>query len=368
MSLRVEASNAAVGVVDGRIVAATGRFDVELSIADGELRPGLINCHDHLHRNHYGRLGTPPYANAYDWGRDIHDREQRRIDAGRALPRREALLRGAWKNLLAGVTTVVHHDRREPAFDDDFPLRVVDLRTVHSLDFEPVLPGAIAGEEPFAIHLAEGVDEHSAEEIRELDRRGLLTSRLIAVHVVGADNDGIRRLRGAGAAIVWCPTSNQFLFGDSAPAGLLAPGTDVMLGSDSLLTGAGSLLDEIRYARSLRLLSDERLELAVGPVAARRLGLEPPSLAIGARADLVVLRRPLLEAAEVDVALVVAGGELRVLDPALLPSLGEHAAAGRMHTAQGVTRWIGQADGSSGGSDGAGRSASRPAKRRAIRS
>src|SRR5204863_6500192 len=129
---------------------------------------------------------------------------------------------------------------------------------------------------------------------------------LLAVHAVGVGEPGIARLRERGAAIVWCPSSNQFLFGRTAPSALLAPGVDVLLGSDSLLTADGSLLRELRVARELALLGDERLLDAVGAVAARRVGVEPPSLAIGARADIVVLRRPLLEAEEADVALVVA--------------------------------------------------------------
>src|SRR3954467_6497470 len=111
----------AVAVEDGRVVESGGSFDLVLEIPDGELRPGLINAHDHLHRNHYGRLGAPPYANAYEWGRDIHEREAAGIARGRAMPRREALLCGAWKNLRAGVTTVVHHDDPEPDFALDFP-------------------------------------------------------------------------------------------------------------------------------------------------------------------------------------------------------------------------------------------------------
>jgi cytosine/adenosine deaminase-related metal-dependent hydrolase len=344
--LLIEASNVALGVVDGVITSPHGgRFDVRVRIPDGELRPGLINAHEHLHRNHYGRLGAPPYANAYEWGRDIHGREQERIADGRALPRREALLRGAWKNLRAGVTTVVHHDRWEHDFEHGFPLHVVPLPSAHSVGLEPEIETSLAaqlGWGPFTIHLAEGVDEGSAEEVRELDRLGLLLPSLLAVHVVGADDDGVRRLRRAGAAIVWCPTSNEFLFGAgrTAPAPLLAPGVDVLLGSDSLLTGAGSLLDELRRAREIGMMSDARLELAVGKTAARRLGIHTPSLDPGVRADLVVLRRPLLDARDEDVALVVAGGALRVLDPALAPALGARAESGRFVGIGASARWL----------------------------
>src|SRR5262249_49601019 len=141
-------------------------------------------------------------------------------------------------------------------------------------------------------HLAEGVTAEAAEEVRELARLGRLNERALAVHVVGADPDGCARIRAAGTAVVWCPTSNRFLFGRTAPADLLRPGVDVLVGSDALLTGAGTLLDELLAARALGLMDEERLADAVGNVAARRLGLEIPSLAQGATADLVHLKRP----------------------------------------------------------------------------
>jgi cytosine/adenosine deaminase-related metal-dependent hydrolase len=313
MRIFVEAANAAVAVEGGVIVDAEGPFDAVLRIPDGEVRPGLINAHDHLHRNHYGRLADPPYRNAYEWGRDIHRRRAAEIERGRALPRRAALLRGAWKNLAAGVTTVVHHDPWEPDFEAAFPIRVAPVRCAHSLVFEPRRPPPGTG--PFTIHLAEGTDAEAAEEVREVERLGLLTPDLLAVHVVGADADGVSRLRASGAAVVWCPSSNLHLFGRTAPPALLAPGIDVLLGSDSLLTGAGDLLDELRLAREIGYLPDERLLDAVGATAARRLGLPTPSLEPGAAADLVVLRRPALEARAEDVALVMVGGAVRILGP-----------------------------------------------------
>lgn len=312
MKIVVETRNASVGIEDGYIVPATGRVDTVIRVLDGDLRPGLINAHDHLHRNHYGRLGSPPYANAYEWGDDIHARCAEAIARGRLMPRRDALLVGAWKNIFAGVTTVVHHDPWEPAFECGFPLRVARVGQRDSLGRAADVTGPVG-----CIHVAEGIDARAADEIRELDRLGCLTSDLLAVHVVGADPDGVQRLRDSGAAVVWCPSSNFFLFDRTVTTELLEPGIDVLLGSDSLLTGIGSLLDELRFARSLGLLSDERLLDAVGATAARRLGLPVPSLDEGAPADLVVFRRPVLEATEDDVALVIVNGVPRTVDPVL---------------------------------------------------
>jgi cytosine/adenosine deaminase-related metal-dependent hydrolase len=92
----IEAHNCTVAVQGGRIVETDGSFDLVLRFPDGEVRPGLINAHEHLHRNHYGRLGSPPYADAYAWAEDIQARSRETIVVGRAVDRRQALLVGAW--------------------------------------------------------------------------------------------------------------------------------------------------------------------------------------------------------------------------------------------------------------------------------
>ncbi|HWY15339.1 MAG TPA: hypothetical protein VNX86_09425 [Rhizomicrobium sp.] len=334
MRLLIEAANTTIAMEDGKIIEPSGKFDRIVRSSAGEVRPGLINAHDHLHRNHYGRLGAPPYANAHAWARDIQRRHAAEIARGHALPRREALLAGAWKNLLAGVTHVVHHDAWEGEFDVEFPVNVVRIANADSVATIPEAAPATDG--PFALHVAEGVDRAAAEEVPTLDARGYLNGNLVAVHAVGPDADGIARLRACGCALVWCPTSNHFLFGRSAPSALLAEGMDVLLGSDSLLTGAGSLLDELRPARGV--ISDARLLDAVSALAARRLGMPAPSLAPGTPANLALFRRALLDAHIDDVELVMAGGELRVLDPELVASL--KIRGGRMTVWRGTRRWI----------------------------
>jgi cytosine/adenosine deaminase-related metal-dependent hydrolase len=338
MRLRIAARNRVVAIDGERIGEPEGHFDLSLDFPDAEIRPGLINAHDHLHRNHYGRLGAPPYPNAYAWAHDIQVRYREHIAERHAGPRRAALRIGAWKNLFAGVTSVIHHDAWEDDFDSDFPLRVIRVCSVDSLgmtpDVGPPTPGT-----SLCLHLAEGIGDRAAAEVRDADARGLLNPDLIAVHGVGMDADGIARFRGAGCTLVWCPSSNAFLFGRTAPAALLAEGLDVLLGSDSLLTGAGDLLDELRYARSLALIDDRRLERAVGATTAQRLGITVPSLDRGARADLVVLAKPLLEASAEDVLLVIANGIPRVAHPDLADRLNRIAPQGAPMRIGSVARW-----------------------------
>ncbi len=339
MRLLIEARNRAVGVENGRIVEAAGSFDLVLRFPHADVRPGLINAHDHLHRNHYGRLGTPPYRDACHWAHDIQENCRERIDRGQAVLGRDALLFGAWKNLFAGVTTLVHHDPWEADFECDFPLRVLRINNADSIGMTPDLPGIEPGR-LFSIHLSEGVGPAAADEVRRIEEKGLLTPELVAVHGVGMDESGIEAFRASGAALVWCPTSNLFLFGRTAAPMLLRDGLDVLLGSDSLLTAQGDLLDELRFARCLGLLSDRRLEEAVGVVAARRLGIPAPSLNAGTPADLVLLSKPLLDASAEDVELVIAGGTPRLAKPELQPLLQRIFPKGCRMAIGSLERWI----------------------------
>ena len=112
MSFRLRARQQEAIVVAGtRIADPNTAADLDVDLGAGVVMPGLINAHDHLHRNHYPRLGSPPYPDVYAWGEDLHSRFASDIDRAKTLPRDRALLFGALKNLVGGVTTVVHHDR-----------------------------------------------------------------------------------------------------------------------------------------------------------------------------------------------------------------------------------------------------------------
>ena len=237
----------------------------------------------------------------------------------------------------------MHHDPWEPDFDYGFPLRVARIACADSVEDETPLAALRAGE-PFCLHLAEGIGPDAADEVRTVHRRGLLDRNLIAVHGIGMDREGCELFRNSGAALAWCPSSNVFLFGRTAPAELFEDGIDILLGSDSLLSGAGNLLDELRAARRFGLLGDRRLEDAVGCTAARRLGLAEPSLEPGRRADLVVLSKLLLEASAHEVELVVVAGVPRIAAKSIASRLQDAGYSFRAMTCSGVARWVNETE------------------------
>jgi len=256
--------------------------------------PGLINAHDHLEFNLFPRLGRGPYPNAGAWAKDIYDPGEPPVCDHLKLPKPLRLRWGGIKNLLCGVTSVLHHNPWHPVFERGFPVRVIRrFGWSHSLgfandvaaDWARTPPGA-----PFLIHAGEGTDAAAVREVHLLDAAGVLRPETVVVHGVALDDSGIELMRARGAALVWCPTSNCFTLGATLPEPVLDSGIPIALGTDSALTAAGDLIDEIEAA--LVHTSPERLFGMLTEVPARvlRLGSGEGTIREGGIADFLVVR------------------------------------------------------------------------------
>jgi 5-methylthioadenosine/S-adenosylhomocysteine deaminase len=159
---------------------------------------------------------------------------------------------------------------------------------------------------PCHLHLAEA--RYEVEQVRErygttparlLEREGLLTEDLLAVHGVWLDDEELDLMAAAGSALVHCPGANAFL-GDGVARlpEMLQRGIRVALGPDGgCANNRQSVFDEMRLAS---LFAKARLTdgSALRALAAFRLGtlggaevlrLPVGAIEAGRAADLVAL-------------------------------------------------------------------------------
>jgi cytosine/adenosine deaminase-related metal-dependent hydrolase len=317
--------------------------------------PGLINAHDHLEFALFPRLGKGGYNNFLEWAEDIHRTEARLIAEQRQVPRETRLWWGGIRNLLSGVTTVCHHNRYEPeVFTDDFAIRVLkDYGWAHSLSLEPGVAlnkRATREGHPFLIHLAEGIDEQSRQEILNLYRAGALDADTVIIHGLGLGPEGSALLRLADAGLIWCPSSNLFLFGRTIPSKEIRGFPKVALGSDSPLTGQGDFLDEVRCASRVLQMPSTDLYGFVTRQAARLLNLRngEGTFTVGGIADLIAVRETGLIPAETlanlsyrEVELVLLGGRVQLASAEVRQRLPARACEGLQPLSiEGIVRWI----------------------------
>jgi cytosine/adenosine deaminase-related metal-dependent hydrolase len=330
LNARIGAADSSLRIEAGRIdalAAAPQPHDAVVDLRGERILPGLINAHDHLQLNNFPRLKyRERHENVAEWIADID--AQRAADPAIAAPARVArdlrLRLGGIKNILSGVTTVAHHDPWYPVLGaDDFPCRVLsDYAWAHSLGLDGEIKvreshrGTPASRRWF-IHAGEGVDSAARREFPALERLECIAPNTLLIHGVAFDAAERARMAERGAALIWCPSSNLFLFGETADcADLIAQGR-VVLGSDSRLSGAGDLLDELAVARESRRVAEADLESMVTSVAAMLLGLPDRGvLRAGALADCVILPRdlPLSAARRADFRCVMLGGVMRYGD------------------------------------------------------
>jgi cytosine/adenosine deaminase-related metal-dependent hydrolase len=253
---------------NGRIVNRPANGALEIDLDGYTVFPGLINAHDHLELNHYPRSKfRDVYDNAHQWGEDMNGRlDTEPYKSLRAYPLDDRLFIGGLKNLLCGATTVAHHNPPHKAlFRKDFPVRVLQkYGWAHSLHFDTDAEIVESYRKtpkdwPWFIHLAEGTDEVAAGEYQRLKALGCVGKNTVIVHGVGVTSDNLEEAIELIGGMVWCPSSNNYLLGDTAKISTWdSRMTYVMIGSDSRLTSDGDLLDEIRAAIGTKFIRDHR--------------------------------------------------------------------------------------------------------------
>ena len=319
------------------------------------LLPGLVNPHDHLTFALFPHMGHPPYRNYIEWGEDIHRRFPESIAMHKAVSKETRLWWGGLRNLLCGVTSVSHHDPLWPALrDKEFPVKVVQSNGwAHSPALGGDLISARRATPPggvFVLHACEGVDDRAREELRQLDLLGLLDAATVLVHGLAIDAAGAEIMRGRNTSLIVCPSSNCFLYGRMPDLPLFSGMQNIALGSDSPLTAAGDLLDEVRFAvRRCGIAPEAAYRMVTeGPAEILRLEYGAGRIAVEGPADLVAVPDIGLDAASTllrlshrQIELVILNGRVQLASPAVLERLPHSLRQGlEPLCVDGSLRWL----------------------------
>ena len=304
-----------------------------LHFSNHYLYPGLINAHDHLEMNLYPRMGKPPYSNYIEWGTDIYKPKESPVKEIEKVNLKDRLLWGGLKNLISGVTTVVHHNPWNRFLSSsDFPTRVLKKYSwAHSLSFGKNIVKSFPKDSkiPFVIHAAEGVDEIAYAEISKLAELGLLKKNTVLIHAVATSDQNIETLRASQASVVWCPSSNYYMFNKTAPINQLKKVVRTALGSDSTLTGLPTLLDEIQFAAQTGFADANEIYDQVTLNPSLIFNLPQPSIEVNKPADLFVApitdknyTQNLIQTQTPTIDLVLLQGDPRLCNESIAADLG----------------------------------------------
>lgn len=268
-----------------------GKADFEIKLNENKIVfPALINAHDHLLGSYYPRVGNGPYINWLPWDNDLKHHpvylERNNID------NLDLYYLGAYKNLISGVTIVSDHIPHEvhKDFISRMPIKVIkdftlehecssyDLRWGRGISIEH--GEAREKNIPFITHIQEGFDEEACYGINILKELKALDEYTVLIHGISFTEADIIEIAKAKANVVWCPSSNYYMFKETTNIkSLLMKNVNVSLGTDSPMSGGLNILEEMQFAYSLyKKLYNEELDykklvemVTINPARALRL-------------------------------------------------------------------------------------------------
>ncbi len=363
-----------VMVTDGMIEAVweEGSMPTEVDLQGvpivetaGTIYPGIIDAHNHIHYNmvplwdySLDHRNGDFYENRYQW----RNNPTYSIDITGA----KSLIQGwdYWDlehesmkyvevRAVAGGTTAVQGN---PTGDDDEFASIL-ARNIEYYNFgrdymhtkvtelesdyvgNHIKTGNQSGElDAWFLHLAEGTDESSRAEFDILVENELLVGELMLIHGTGLGQAEFSAMGDVGADLVWSPTSNLLLYGDTTDVVTAkAEGVTISLAPDWSPSGTKSPLHELKMADWLDtnrfgdVFSDYELVQMVtsNPADGMNWDEHVGRIKAGLSADLMVVDsfrndpyRNLIEAIDPDMKLTIVGGLPIFGDSFLLTQLG----------------------------------------------
>ena len=253
--------------------------------------PGLINSHDHLEFNLFPKLGNKIYNDYIEWGNDINEQNKKQIESVKKVPKELSYQWGLYKNLICGVTTIINHGKNFNTQYNNLPDVYFNYNYLHSLSIEKKWKIKLlfkVNRLPVLIHIGEGINKESINEIDELIKWNIFKKDLIGIHAIAMNEKQSKQFK----AIIWCPDSNSFLYNKTANIPLLKKHTNILFGTDSTLSANWNLWNHLRLARDLNYLNDDELFFSISETASKVWGLKSKcKIEINKSADIVICKK-----------------------------------------------------------------------------
>ena len=298
-------------VIDrGRIVALAPTVEAEqtyqpderIELGDHALIPGLVNAHTHaamsLFKGLADDIALEPWLQHHIWPAEARWVNDRFVRDGTRLAAAEMIRSGTTCfNDMYFYPDEAGAAMAEAGMRATIGLIVIDLPTVWASSSDeylskalevhdqfkstPLIRTAFAPHAPYSVsddalsrirtfadeldisihmHVHEteaevlrAVDEHDERPLARLDRLGVLSDRLVAVHMTELSPSELDRVAEVGAHVVHCPESNlKLASGLCRLDRLLAAGVNVGIGTDGAASNNDlSMLSEVRTAALL---------------------------------------------------------------------------------------------------------------------
>ena len=359
--------NGSIKVADGEIEALwnTGELpplgisteDVPVFHTGATIYPGLIDMHQHLtynlaplwdldvHLSANNKNEWGGYQNRYQWTDhpdygpevskvkiSIHSQPYWNMES-------QAMKYVEMKEVVGGTTSIQGdgHNYGEDTYDsilarniehynwgkDDIETKILELPSDYSGNH--IKSGNSSGElDAWFLHLAEGVDQSSLDEFDIIENNGLLVGELVLIHGTGLTSTEFNKMAAVGASLVWSPTSNLLLYGQTTDvAAAKDAGLTISLAPDWSPSGTKSPLHELKTADMWdeKILGDiftdyEMVQMVTSNAAdSMNWGDKIGRIAPGMAADFAIIDsfdedpyRNLIAAVDPDVRLVIMGG------------------------------------------------------------
>jgi len=285
--------------ITGSIISSVNQFTKQLPNSPQEniinfndviAFPGLINSHDHLEFNLFPKLCNKVYDDYVDWGNNIHEMNKEQIDRVLKIPYDLRFKWGLYKNLICGITTVAHHGTGKVDNYKYMPDIISKYNYLHSVRLEKhwrFKLNLMLNSNPFVIHIGEGKNLKSFNEINDLIKWNVIRKKIICIHGISLNEMQSRRFE----ALVWCPDSNLNLYNKTAEISKIKNNTNILFGTDSNLSADWNIWNHLRLARNMHYLSDKELYNSITESAAEVWNINSLGfLSVDHTADIVVIK------------------------------------------------------------------------------